>query len=229
MGGRTKFEADDEESDERGTDMRNCFLMIVVLIAGAGLVHADNPLKKLGGGAETLPRLPNDQIEGTIWEYYGTVKATKKTESKEKTKPKTEGDAAEPEEGPLPRAEVEKDEEIPLLEGQFRTENKAIFDISTRFRLPDKKKVEEVVEAAKKGKLKEIRLPPPPQQKRIGEYRQIQGSKLRLDFNDKEGLNGLMVIWRKKNTDDVWIGTFAEKQGTKTVRQWNVELRPIED
>jgi hypothetical protein len=208
------------------------FLMVVLLfVAATTYARADNPLKKLTGNSDNLPRLPDDQIEGTVWEYYGTLKPTKKSEPKSKDKEKAKTDEDEPgmDEGPLPRAEVDHDEEIPLLEGQFRTEDKAIFDISTRFRLPDKKKVEEAIKAVKKGKLKDLKLPAPPQQKRIGEYRQIQGSKLRLDFNDKEGLNGLMVIWRKKNTEDVWIGTFTEKQGTKTIRQWSVELRPIED
>ncbi len=241
-------------------------LICLGLLVWGGSALADNPLKKLTGQSDSLPRLPDDQIEGTVWEYYGTLKPTKssaakpaasnkaaakETPAKEpaskdlpkflpKDAPKKGGpegkepgksapEAPSDEDGPLPRAEVDANEETPLLEGQFRTEGKAIFDISTRFRLPDRKKVEEVVEAAKKGKLKDIKLPSAPQQKRIGEYREIQGNKLRLDFNDKEGLHGLMIIWRKKNTEDVWIGTFAEKQGTKTIRQWNVELRPIED
>jgi hypothetical protein len=74
-----------------------------------------------------------------------------------------------------------------------------------------------------------LKLPAPPQQKRLGEYRTITGGKLRFDFNDRESLNGIMVVGKKKKTDDVWIGTFTEREGTKVVRTWDVELRPIQD
>ena len=79
------------------------------------------------------------------------------------------------------------------------------------------------------GKGVELKLPAPPQQKRLGEYRSISGGKLRFDFNDKESLNGIMVVSRKKKTDDVWIGTFTEREAGRVVRTWDVELRPIQD
>ncbi|MCC7424128.1 MAG: hypothetical protein IT428_28005 [Planctomycetaceae bacterium] len=174
----------------------------MVLAAVVPSAFAQGPLEKLAPGKqqETLPRLANDQIEGTIWEY--------------KAKPKDP-----PKEG----------QEVETLEGKFRTEGSAIFDISKRIGLPEKKKVEKTVEAVKSGKAKEIKLPSPPQQKRIGEYHTLNSTKLRLDFNDPESLNGVMVVWKKKKTDDVLLGTFTQKEGKKTVKEWIVEIRPIED
>ena len=38
-----------------------------------------------------------------------------------------------------------------------------------------------------------------------------------------------MIVQKKKNTDDVYIGTFTEREETKVIRTWDVELRPIQD
>jgi hypothetical protein len=38
-----------------------------------------------------------------------------------------------------------------------------------------------------------------------------------------------MIIWRKKNTADVWMGTYKQRQAGKSTREWQVELRPIQD
>lgn len=163
--------------------------------------QAQGPLDKLAPGKqETLPRLANDQIEGTIWEY--------------KLKPKE------------PAKEGEK---VETLDGKFRTEGSAIFDVGKRVALPEKKKIEKTIADVKAGKAKEIKLPGPPQQKRIGEYRTLNSTKLRLDFNDDESLNGVMVVWKKKKTDDVLLGTFNQMEGKKVVKEWIVEIRPIED
>lgn len=189
--------------DSKEIRMRLTLLVLATLLVTTQsiAVSADGPPKILPGAkqAETLPRLPDDQIEGTIWEYKGTLKE-------------------KPKEG----------EEAPTLEGRFRTEGKAIFDLRTRVALPEKKEVEKTVESVKAGKPKEIKLPAPAQQKRIGQYRKIDGGKLRLDLDDKESLNGIMIIWPKKDTADVWLGTFAQKEG-KTTRNWIIEIRPIED
>lgn len=164
----------------------------------SSLVLAQLPIPR--GGKETLSRLPNDQIEGTIWEYSG--------------KPKEQ-----PKEG----------EKTPKLEGRFRTEKQAIMDVSRRLPIPPKDEVKKVVEKVKEGELSEVKLPAAPQVKRLGEYRKISGGKLRLDFNDKESLNGIMIIWPKKDTADVWLGSYTEKKDGKTIREWIVEVRPIED
>lgn len=151
-------------------------------------------------GGNNLKRLPDDQIEGTIFEYSGKLPSTAKEEDKSRT-----------------------------LSGKFRIEGSAILDVSPTIALPSKEEVKKVVDGVVAGKGVNVKLPAGPQQKRLGEYHKITGGKLRLDFNDKDSLNGIMIIGRKKKTDDVWIGTFAEREGTKAVRTWDVEVRPIED
>ncbi|MDX1948313.1 MAG: hypothetical protein SFU86_23185 [Pirellulaceae bacterium] len=156
-----------------------------------------------------LPPLPkpgesqreaNDQIEGTIFEYKGT-----------------------------PSSDLEKKDANKTLAGKFRIEGSAVLDVSPTFALPSKEEVKRLAGKVVEGKGIDLKLPAPPQQKRLGEFRKISGGKLRFDFNDKESLQGIMIIWKKKKTDDVYIGTFDEREGTKTVRKWDVEVRPIED
>jgi hypothetical protein len=175
--------------------------MLVLFCCTAAM--AQGPLGDIlkGSKQEQLPRMANDNVEGTIWEYKGTLK----------TPPK------------------DAKEEVPTLEGRFRTQNKAIFDVSKRLPIPEKKDVEKVVESIKAGKAKEIKLSPGAQEKRLGQYRSISGGKLRLDLDDKDSLNGTMIIWPKKGTDDVWLGTYTEKIAGGKTRDWTVEVRPIED
>jgi hypothetical protein len=180
----------------------------LTIVAAAGLVWsaaavlAQPPLPGVAGGAEkNLARLPNDQVEGTIWEYRGTL-----------LKPM-------PEAGTTP----------PELKGRIRLEGKAVFDASPRVTLPSAEKVKGALAPLREGKSVEVPLPEGPQPKRLGEYRRLSTGKVRLDLSDPESLNGLMLIWRKKDTADVWMGTFAEREGKKTVREWTVELRPISD
>jgi hypothetical protein len=148
----------------------------------------------------TAQRLPNDQVEGTIFEYRGKLQGTPK-----------------------------KEDEDRKLEGKFRIEGSAIFDVSPTLALPSKGEVKKAVDGIVGGKGVNLKLPAPPQQKRLGEYHKISTGKLRLDFNDKESLNGIMIVTKKKNTDDVYIGAFTEREGTKIIRIWDVELRPIQD
>lgn len=193
------------------TSFRSFSVLVLFVVSGSSPVLGQlPPLPEAGrkqksrnqkdGEQRTLPRHPDDQIEGTIWEYKGTLKG-------------------KPKEG----------EEPPKLEGRFRTEGKAIFDISKRLPIPTKEEVKKVVAKAKEGKLPELKLPPEPQAKRLGQYRKIDSKKWRLDFDDKDSLNGIMLIWLKKDTTDVWMGTYTEKKDNKTVREWQIEIRPIED
>lgn len=188
--------------------MRFLAVFAALAVLGFSGVRADAqpPLERIFGGskkADTLPRLPDDQVEGTIWEYTG----------KPKNKPK------------------KGEKEIPPLKGKFRLEGNAIFDISKRLPIPKKDEVKKVVEKLRKGTLDELKVPPKAQQKRLGEYRKLSRGKLRLDFKDtdKDGMNGIMIIWPKPKTKGVWLGTYSEKKGKRTVRSWIVELRAIED
>ncbi|MBA4017922.1 MAG: hypothetical protein C0483_12160 [Pirellula sp.] len=158
------------------------------------------PVPVPGQSGGNLARLPDDQIEGTIFEYKGTFKAGSTTPG--------EGEA---------------------LEGKFRLEGSAIFDVGGVFRAPSQAEMEKIKQKIIAGKGGDIRLPGAPQQKRLGQYTKISGGRLRLDFDDKETMHGTMLINRKKGTDDVWIGTFAEREGTRITKTWQVIVRPIED
>jgi hypothetical protein len=139
-------------------------------------------------------------VEGTIYEYKGTLKG-------------------KPKEG----------EEVPTLEGKFRIEKTAIFDVSPTFKLPTKEEVGKVAKKVVEGKGGDIKLPGGPQQKRLGQYHKTGSGKMRLEFDDKDSLHGTMTLIKKKKTEDVWFGTYAEKDGNKVVRTWQVEVRPIQD
>ena len=80
-------------------------------------------------------------IEGSIWEYTGT-----------------------------PKSEVGKtDVPSETISGRFRIEGNAVFDVRLVGVLPPRDKVRRVAEKLKRGEGVELRLPEPPQQKRIGE------------------------------------------------------------
>jgi hypothetical protein len=173
------------------------FTLAAVLVFGAVKNGwAQPPLPPAGN----LQRLPDDQVEGTIFEYKGTLKE-------------------KPKEG----------EGTPTLEGKFRIEDSAILDVSPTFKLPSKEEVKKLTDKIGSGKGVDLKLPAAPQQKRLGQYRRISKGKMRLDFDDRDSLQGIMILNQQKNTSDVWVGTFSEKDGKKLVRTWQVEVRPIED
>lgn len=163
-------------------------------------------IRKAAGKSDTLPRMPNDNVEGAIWEYKAEYKRRLK-EGEEKPKP---------------------------LEGRFRTEGEAVFDVGRRLQLPKLPKgnnpreiARSVRKSLEEGAPSEIKLPTT-EVKRIGEYR-LSKDKLIIQFDDEKTLHGTMVLRRKKRTTTVWHGDYAEKEGKKTVRKWSVEVRPIED
>lgn len=172
---------------------------VVVGLADVAVAQLPIPVPVPAPGGN-LQRLPDDQIEGTIFEYKGTFKASVSS-------------TAEPE----------------VLEGKFRLEGSAAFDVGGTLRAPSAAELEKVKNQILSGKGGELRLPGKPQQKRIGQYQKTTGDKLRIEFDDKESLHGTMLLVHKKGTDDVWIGTYAEREGTKLVRTWQVQVRPIED
>src|SRR5262249_8541824 len=83
--------------------------LVLFRLSFVGLAQAKPPLPIPGGGGggKTLKRLPDNTVEGIIFEYKGTLKS----------KPK------EGEEAPAP------------LEGKFRIEKTAIFDVSPTFKV----------------------------------------------------------------------------------------------
>jgi len=177
--------------------LRSCIATLIAgLVPAASLALPPIP----GGGSQNGARLPDDQVEGTIWEYRGTLQS------------KPAGADAESE-----------------LRGKFRIEGTAVFAVSQTIDLPSREEVKEVVDDVRRGKGIQLKVPTAAQQKRIGQYRKISRSRRRFDFDDPDSLHGIMIVRPKKGTSDVWIGTYDQKQGKKTVGQWDVEIRPIED
>jgi hypothetical protein len=114
------------------------------------------------------------------------------------------------------------------FEGKFRLEESAVFAVQDNFKLiPPKSEVESKIKDFKAGKGVDLKIDSTP--KRIGEFKKINSGKTRIDFDDKEGLNGIMLIWKKEGNADVWMGTFKKKIDAKTTKEYIVDLRPIQD
>ena len=153
-----------------------------------------------GSTTEFRPRMPNDQIEGTVWEYHSTKYHFR----------------------------LEDGEQARQLEGRFRVEGNAIFldkqVVSTASR---EQRVAQLKRLAQGGG--EVAIPNGPEEKRIGEYRKIDGAKYRFEFHDDEGLHGILIAWPKEGSPGVWLANYYEKDGNQTTGKWSMELRGIED
>ena len=91
-----------------------CVCFLALASSASAQLPIPVPVPVPGQSGDNLARLPDDQIEGTIFEYKGTFKA---------------GTAAgEPE----------------ALEGKFRLEGSAIFDVGGVFRAPSQAEMEKI-------------------------------------------------------------------------------------
>jgi hypothetical protein len=145
-------------------------------------------------------RLPDNTVEGIIFEYSGMLDPA--TKSKGEDKP---------------------------LEGRFRLEKTAIYDLSPTIKLPTKAEVEKVVDGVASGDPGKIKLPEKPQQKRLGQFQKTGQGRLRLDFDNKEAMVGTMMLFKEKGNADVWVGTFTERINGAAGRVWKIKARPVED
>lgn len=181
--------------------MRLLPIVLLLSIVTLGCGQGGGPPQLPGSGQQSLPKLPGDDVEGSIWEYRAT-----------------------------PKSDVGKTD-IPTdsRSGRFRVEGNAVFDAQLALTLPPREKVRSVAEKLKRGEGMELRLPEPPRVKRIGEYKRLTKGRVRIDFNDKETLHGLMIMWPKKDSPGVWLGTYKEQEGRRTTSEWVVELREIQD
>lgn len=182
----------------------NKLLVAIVLVATVVVPSqravTQPPLPAFQNGGN-LARLPNDQVEGAIWEYSGT-----------------------------PKSRPKPGEEMPDIAGTLRVEGTAVYEVERRIKLPGKKEVKEVVEAIRSGEGREIKLPGGSKPKRIGQFSPLSHGRVRFELNDGKDLQGVIVAQPKNRTADVLIGEYTEMDGKKkTGRQWQVELRPIED
>ena len=182
--------------------LRSLCLACISLIAASVPVYAQLPPPPVPvpGASSNGQRLPDNTVEGIIFEYSGTLD------------PATKG----------------KGEDKPL-EGRFRLEKTAIYDLSPTARLPTKAEVEKVVEGVQSGDPGKIKLPEKPQQKRLGQFQKTGAGRLRLDFDNKEAMVGTMTLFKEKGNADVWVGTFTERVDGRAARVWKIKARPVED
>lgn len=152
------------------------------------------------GPSSNGARMPDNTVEGVIFEYSGTLDLASKGKGEDKP-----------------------------LEGRFRLEKTAIFDLSPTMRLPTKAEVEKVVEGVQSGDPGKIKLPEKPQQKRLGQFQKTGSGRLRLDFDNKEAMVGTMMLFKEKGNTDVWVGTFTERIDGRAGRVWKIKARPVED
>ncbi|MEM8944484.1 MAG: hypothetical protein AAGD11_04810 [Planctomycetota bacterium] len=213
---------------------------LTVFIAISSVSSAQGPLGELidGKGPGNLSRLPDDQIEGTVWEYKAKLKSeTRHAKLKDERESQQKDEAKEADQLPpvvarLPNEQAKEEpqqEKVTDISGKFRTEGDAIFALSRRLSLPKKADVQRDIRKLRAGELEEIKLPSRSSPKRIGQYHRLRSGKLKLEFDDKESLNGMMIIKKRKKSSDVWIGEYREMEGRKLLRTWTVEVRAIED
>lgn len=117
-----------------------------------------------------------------------------------------------------------KDAEEPL-EGRIRIDKLAIFQVEKEFRLPEKGKLP----GGPGGSLK---LPAPPEAKRIGDITKNSDGRIRLTFLSGD-LKGQALLTSKKDQPGVWRGEYRQKikdgDKEKLGPIWTMELRESED
>lgn len=161
----------------------------------AAAAQRPGPVGKEGIESQgSLPRLPNDQIEGAVWQYRATRKG----------------------------AEEE-------LTGRFRVDEKLVFALEAEVRLPERPREGRPLQRLVEGNPATLKLPEPPQQKRIGECKTLSSGRVRIDFQPDSPLPGYVIVRPKKDAKDVWWGTYQAKKGDQPGLKWDIELRKAED
>ncbi len=156
-------------------------------------------LKEKLEGQKTLPRRPNDNLEGTLWQYRATRKGSEDVLS----------------------GRFRIDEQL-----VFSTQSE--IDLPKRPGRSGGRPVRPLPRLAS-GQGGTAKLPSEPTQRRIGECKTLSSGRVRIDFQPDSGLEGYMIIRPKKDATDVWWGTFQAMDGKKKKLRWDVELRKAED
>lgn len=182
---------------------RPALLLALTLTAGPALANPLDAIRNKLENGDTMKRLPNDNIEGTIWEYQGTLEKGELDGQKKAT-----------------------------IAGMFRSEGEALFAVGGVIRLPGIEDIKKAIEALRKGEPKLIRLPTG-KPKRIGDFSRSRSGRLTLKFDDEsedpDALYGTMILRPKKGQTSVFLGDFQEKEGKKTVRTWQMTVRTVQD
>lgn len=155
------------------------------------------------GQADTRERRPNDNVEGTIWEY----------------------------EGELEKGELDGKKEASIA-GKFRVEGTGIYAVGRSIRLTGKQDRKKLLEDLRNGGSRTFKTPDGTPT-RIGDVKSSKKSRITLDFDDERddpnALFGTMVLRLKKDLKNVYIGDYQEKEGKKTVRTWQMTVRKVQD
>ncbi len=192
------------------------FVPMVIVLFGClllrtGLADAQ-PAIKSRIEKSTTTRRPNDDLEGTIWQYRATRKGKGDKETEEK--------------------------EI-VLEGRFRIEEKGVFEADKQIELPgrplpglrknnkDEGKAEGNSKDNSKGKSITV---PSAKGRRVGDVTKTNDGKTKLVIEAKDfPLQGIVIVWPKKDRPGVWMGTYQERKNDKNGDKWVIELRESED
>ncbi|MEM7457185.1 MAG: hypothetical protein AAF456_22780, partial [Planctomycetota bacterium] len=165
-----------------------------VLAQRTGILRAVQAATQ-GQQEESMARRPNDQVEGTVWEYRSIEY----------------------------KMRLEPGEVAPQIDGRIRIEGNAVFDASPNINIAPRQERAELIQRFARGEGVEISAPTGPEEKRIGEYRRLDNGKVRFEFNDPESLNGVMIAWPKEDAPGVWLANYYQHEGEKTTGKWLLE------
>lgn len=187
-------------------DLRHAFLGLAWLWIGLGSDAMGQGLpRKRGSDENQAKRLPNDQLEGALWEYRLVRELP---DSKQK------------------REELETANVPNELRGRWRMDEGAVYEPAPV--QPIEKPGPKLAEM-KRGQV-ELKLPAPPAPVRIGDVTALDNGRKKIAFVDSQPFHGSLTIWPKPGHRDVWEGFGWETNAAgNRVQKWQVEMRLIED
>lgn len=179
---------------------------LVCSLIGANVAQAQ-PALKSRIEKSTTNRPPNDNLEGTIWQFRAERK--------------------------------DKDGKEIVLEGRFRIEEKGVFEVDKQIELPgrplpglrknDKGEGKKAVDSKDDTKRKSITVPNA-HGRRVGDVANTNEGKTKMVIEAKDfPLQGIVIVWPKKDRPGVWMGTYQERKNDKNGDKWVIELRESED
>lgn len=147
-----------------------------------------------------------DNLEGTIWQYRAT--------------------------------RTDKDKKEVVLEGRLRIEEKGVFEVDKLIELPgkrglgfrsngiaSKKSFEGTLEEAKR----QVTVPNT-RGRRVGDVTKLDDGRTKLVIEATDfPLQGILILWPKKDRPGVWNGTYQERKNDKNGNKWVIELREAKD
>lgn len=182
-------------------------VLMIVLLGSSGhprVAEAQTPVvPRRDNGA---PRRPNDNLEGTIWQYRATRK--------------------------------DKDKKEVVIEGRLRIEENGVFEVDMPVELPGKRllglrKDDKAAKKSDDGASEEPKRKvtvPTTRGRRVGDVSKLDDGRTKLVIEAKDfPLQGILILWPKKDRPGVWMGTYQERKNDKNGEKWAIELREGED